>query len=233
MGFFSGGVDSEPKAGRMYMGGRFGSTDIPVNGIFAAVDMRTNKMAWSQRWKDSCWSGSMNTAGDLVFVGRNDGRFTALDARTGNQLWQFQTGAGVNATATTFQYKGKQKVVVYSAGNLFAGTVPGDSVWLFSLDGTMGPVQAGQSGVLKRVAVADANLEAGSKVFMQFCSQCHGETGEGGHGVGPDITKVDSPELVATMATNGRNKMPPFGTVLTADQIRDVAVYVSKQLGKK
>jgi alcohol dehydrogenase (cytochrome c) len=233
MGFFSGGFTSEPKGGKIYMGGRFGATDIPVNGIFAAVDVRTNKMVWSQRWKDSCWSGSINTAGDLVFVGRNDGRLTALDARNGNQLWQFQTGAGVNATATTFQYKGKQKVVVYSAGNLFAGTVPGDSVWLFSLDGTMDPVQPGQSGITKRVAVADANIEAGGKVFQQFCSQCHGETGQGGHGVGPDITPISSPEQVATTATNGKNKMPPFGSVLTPDQIRDVAVFVAKKLGKE
>src|SRR5215831_3789012 len=194
--------------------------------------MRTNKIVWSQRWKDSCWSGSINTAGDLVFVGRNDGRFTALDARTGTQLWQFQTGAGVNATATVFQHNGKQKVVVYSAGNLFAGTVPGDSVWLFSLDGKMEQVPAGQSGVLKRVSVSDANVEAGEKLFVQFCSQCHGENGGGGHGVGPDITKVDNPDLVATTASNGKNKMPPFGSVLTADQLRDIAVYVAKKLGK-
>jgi quinohemoprotein ethanol dehydrogenase len=233
MGYFSGGYNQEPKAGKIYMGGRFGSTEIPVNGIFAAFDMRTNKAVWSQRWKDSCYSGSINTAGDLVFVGRNDGRFTALDSRTGNQLWQFQTGAGVNATATTFQHKGKQKVVVYSAGNLFAGTVPGDSVWLFSLDGTIGPVQAGQSGTIKRINVSAANVEAGNKVFAQFCSQCHGETGQGGHGVGPDITAFDSADQVASTATNGKNKMPPFGTVLTADQIRDVAVYVAKHLGKK
>ncbi len=233
MGFFAGGRDSEPKAGKIYMGGGFGSTDIPLNGVFAAMDMRTNKVVWSQRWKDSCWSGSINTAGNLVFVGRNEGQLAALDATNGNQLWQFQTGAGVNATATTFQYKGKQKIVVYTAGNLFAGTVPGDSVWLFSLDGTMESVQAGQSGIMKPVAVAQANVAAGAKVFIQFCSQCHGETGEGGHGVGPDITKVDSPELVATTATNGKNKMPPFGTVLSPDQVRDVAVYVAQKLGKK
>jgi alcohol dehydrogenase (cytochrome c) len=233
MGYFSGGRDQTPQAGKIYMGGMFGSSDIPVNGIFAAVDMRTNKMVWSQRWKDSCWSGSINTAGDLVFVGRNDGRLTALDARNGNQLWQFQTGAGVNATATTFQYKGKQKVVVYSAGNLFAGTVPGDSVWLFSLDGTIGPVQAGQSGTIKRINADNANVEAGGKVFVQFCSQCHGETGQGGHGVGPDITAIDSADQVASTATNGKGKMPPFGAVLTAEQMRDVAVYVAKQLGKK
>jgi mono/diheme cytochrome c family protein len=76
-------------------------------------------------------------------------------------------------------------------------------------------------------------VEAGGKVFAQFCSQCHGETGQGGHGVGPDITAIGSPDLVATTATNGKNKMPPFGGVLTPEQIRDVAVYVARELGKK
>ena len=233
IGMFSGGFKQDPKAGSIYVGGRFGSTDIPLNGIFAAMDMRTNKVVWRQRWKDSCYSGSINTAGDLVFVGRNDGRFTALDARNGNQLWQFQTGAGVNATATVFQYKGKEKIMIYSAGNLFAGSPPGDSVWLFSLDGTMDPVSPGQAGVTTRVAAGQANVEAGGKVFAQFCSQCHGETGQGGHGVGPDITQVNSPDVVATTATNGKGKMPPFGSVLSPEQIRDVAVYVARELSKQ
>jgi hypothetical protein len=34
---------------------------------------------------------------------------------------------------------GKQYVVAYSAGNLFAGSAKGDSVWLFALDGTLDP----------------------------------------------------------------------------------------------
>ena len=95
------------------MGGVFGFSDIPLTGIFAAVDMRTNKIVWRQRWKDSCYSGSTATAGDLVFTGRNDGRFVALDSRNGDVLWEFQTGAGVNATASVFQYQGHQKVAIY------------------------------------------------------------------------------------------------------------------------
>jgi hypothetical protein len=39
--------------------------------------------------------------------------------------------------AAVFQYEGEEHVVVYSAGNLFASSPRGDSVWLFSLNGTM------------------------------------------------------------------------------------------------
>ncbi|GAB1264809.1 outer membrane protein assembly factor BamB family protein [Aurantivibrio infirmus] len=232
MGFFTAnGEQEEPTAGKHYMGGRFGSTQIPLNGIFASFDMRTNKMVWSQRWKDSCWSGSINTAGDLVFVGRNEGQLQALDSRDGKILWEFQTGAGVNATATTFEHKGKQKVVVYAAGNLFAGSKGGDNVWLFSLDGTLESLDQNQGSA--RFSFDDANPEAGALVFEQSCSQCHGETGQGGHGVGPDITAVVSPVYVATTATDGKEKMPPFGAVLSSEQIRDVAVFVATKLGKE
>ena len=56
--------------------------------------------------------------------------------------WEFQTGAGVNAPPSVFEHDGQQYIAVYSAGNLFAGSARGDSVWLFSLNGTLGPVNA-------------------------------------------------------------------------------------------
>jgi glucose dehydrogenase len=82
-----------------------------------------------------CYSGSIVTAGGLSFVGRNDNRFTALDKSNGDLLWDFETDAAVNATASTFLHDGKQYVVVLAAGSFFPGTKRGDSLWLFSLDG--------------------------------------------------------------------------------------------------
>ena len=57
-----------------------------------------------------CYSGSLATAGGLVFVGRSDGRLTALDSSDGKKLWEFQTGAGMNSPATSFEHNGKQYV---------------------------------------------------------------------------------------------------------------------------
>jgi quinohemoprotein ethanol dehydrogenase len=131
-----------PPEGERYLGGVFGNVPIGVSGIFAALDMRTNTLVWQQQWADRCYSGSVATAGGLVFIGRSDGRFTAVDSRNGVRLWEFQTGAGVNAPASVFEHRGQQHVVVYSAGNLFAASPRGDSVWLFSLQGKLGPVDA-------------------------------------------------------------------------------------------
>jgi len=138
---FKGGVENQemPREGQRFLGGAFGGSPIPGTGIFAALDVKTNRLVWRQAWKDSCYSGSMTTAGGLVFVGRNDGRLTALDSSSGKRLWEFQTGAGMNSPPIAFEYEGVQYVAAYSAGNQFAGSPRGDSLWLFSLKGTMGP----------------------------------------------------------------------------------------------
>ena len=234
MGRFRVGASQEPNPGAGNTQGLFGFSDIPLNGIFAAVDMRTNKIVWRQRWKDSCYSGSAATAGDIVFTGRNDGRFVALDSRNGDVLWEFQTGAGVNSTASIFQYQGHQKVAIVSAGNSFAGSPTGDSLWLFSLDGTLPPSDPPQALAARASAVTlkGGDAAAGALVFMQYCAACHGEEGRGGHGAGPDITKVAALELVANTVISGKNNMPPFAAALTFAQIRDVAAYVATQLGK-
>ena len=138
-GLFRGGdeVDKMPSEGQNYLGGAFGRPAINASGIFAALDMKTNRLVWQQRWKEPCYSGSVTTAGGLVFVGRSDGNLIALNAATGKRLWDFQTGAGMNAPVSVFEYQGEEYVVAYSAGNVFAGSPRGDSIWLFSLKGTM------------------------------------------------------------------------------------------------
>ncbi len=129
-----------PAPNKVYMGGAFGQAPVPDDGIFAALDVTTNRLAWRQEWRDICYSGSIVTAGGLLFVGRSDGRLTALDKRNGAKLWEFATDAGVNTTVTTFEHQGKQYVVVHAGGGLFANGKRGDGVWMFSLDGKIGPV---------------------------------------------------------------------------------------------
>jgi quinohemoprotein ethanol dehydrogenase len=135
------------ETGDDFLGSAFNAPEGNVRrGTFTAMDMRTNKIAWQKQWDDSCYSGSVTTAGGLVFVGHNDGRLIAYDARNGAQLWQFQTGAGANATATVFERDGKQYVMLVAAGSALGGTVHGDSVWLFGLDGDLAPAASGTAG---------------------------------------------------------------------------------------
>jgi alcohol dehydrogenase (cytochrome c) len=135
----------EPTPGTRYANGTFGRSGVRVRGIFAAVDLTTNRLAWRQQWAEMCYSGSIVTAGGLIFVGRNDERFTALDKSNGELLWDFPTDAAINAPATTFEHEGEQYVVVLAAGSFFPGTKRGDSLWLFSLDGGTAAESAGRA----------------------------------------------------------------------------------------
>jgi quinohemoprotein ethanol dehydrogenase len=222
-----------PPEGENYIAGGIGGFHMTPLGVFAAIDLTTNELAWQQHWPTPCYSGSLATAGGLVFVGRSDGRLTALDSASGSKLWEFQTGAGMNAPATTFEHDGKQYVVAYSAGNLFAGSARGDSLWLFGLDGTLEPAPpAGSLMTFAPGTSTPGDADAGASVYATACLACHGEQGEGGHGGGPSLQALRSNAVVVQVVSEGRSTMPTFGAALTPQQIRDVAAYVSERLAR-
>ena len=221
----------------VFMGGRLGQTSASDRGIFAAVDMRTNKLVWRQQWRDICYSGALVTAGGLVFVGRNDGRFMALDKRDGAKLWEFQTDAGVNAPASTFEYKGTQYIAVFSGGAVFAGSRRGDSVWLFSLEGKLGPTSPIAAAPAPRAsaqstALATPNAANGREIYRQSCAPCHGANGQGGTGGGAALhaARLGTLDAVAALIAAGRNNMPGYASTLSAQQVRDVSAYVLEAL---
>jgi alcohol dehydrogenase (cytochrome c) len=223
----------------MWMGGGGAFTGVASRGIFAAVDLKTNRLVWRQQWPERCFSGSLVTAGGLVFTGRSDGRFTALDKADGTKLWQFQTDAGVNATASTFDYQGQQYIAVMSAGTLFGGSKKGDSVWLFSLSGKLEsfpiapPPRPGAPPVQAEVVIAAGtpDIDNGKKLYGQFCVACHGGSGMGGHGGGAPLVNASKDlRMLVTTVTTGRNEMPSFRGVLPPEQIRDVSAYIAEKL---
>jgi alcohol dehydrogenase (cytochrome c) len=234
--FIGGGDNSEPAPGKEYLGGKVGFAPLPRTGILAALDITTNKLVWRQRWMDQCYSGVVATAGGLLFVGRNDGRLTALNSDTGMKLWEFQTGAGMNSTVSVFERDGKQYVVAYSAGNLLGGSTKGDSVWMFALDGTLPPAKERDTQPVAAVAATGAAAataaptstlgNAGADIYRAACLPCHGPDGKGGHGGGAPLDKAKDLAAALLIIRDGRKNMPPFGAALTADQIRAVGAFV-------
>jgi quinohemoprotein ethanol dehydrogenase len=95
-----------------------GGSPVESWGYVAAMDMRTNKRAWRVRWPTPCYSGSVTTAGGLVFVGTTEGRYLAYDALRGQLLWRSPkvVDAIINAPGTTYQAGGKQYVVIATRG---------------------------------------------------------------------------------------------------------------------
>jgi alcohol dehydrogenase (cytochrome c) len=207
-------------------------------GHLTAIDGDTGEIAWNVDFDDTCYSGSVTTAGNLVFVGRNKGELEAYSADKGKKLWSFQTGAGANDTVTVFQHKGKEYVALYAGGNSLAATVHGDSMWVFSLDGKLEQAAGGGKGQGTAHAGEDqtppattttktADLTNGETVFQANCSGCHGLSGGGGNG-GPNLEPQNDVQHNIKQVTNGGGGMPAFGDQLSDQDILDVASWVAK-----
>jgi alcohol dehydrogenase (cytochrome c) len=113
-------------------------------GHIDAIDPLTGQQKWRVPLTDHpIWAAMMATGGGLLFTGKETGEFIALDAENGQQLWQFQTGCGINAMPITYTHNGRQYVTVLSGiGGLWwniareqlKDKVPqGGSVWTFAL----------------------------------------------------------------------------------------------------
>lgn len=99
------------------------------SGILAAVDSRTNKVVWRKEtpWNLSGGSGFLSTASGLLFYLESDGNFKAHEAKTGELLWQFQTGSsGARSGAPiTYEVDGQQYFAVISNRALWGLTLGG------------------------------------------------------------------------------------------------------------
>jgi len=104
-------------------------------------------------------------------------------------------------------------------------------VWLFSLDGEIGAVEAVSQDAAAAPAVSPiADLDVGRAVYQNTCGACHGPSGEGGHGGGPALAAATNRSTVMQIVRSGRNDMPAFGDVLSAEQIQDVSAHVVETL---
>lgn len=110
-------------------------TDTPEKwGTLTAIDLAANgKILWQHKTKDPLVGGVLATAGGLVFNGEGSGDFTAYDAATGEKLWRFQCGAGVNAPPISYAIDGKQYIAVAAGGSQIWGFRQGGAVIVFGL----------------------------------------------------------------------------------------------------
>jgi plastocyanin len=106
-----------------------------------------------------------------VLHGDPGGNIQARDAKTGELLWQFQTGFGVEAPPMVYEVDGDEYIAVAAGGNQGVGSANGDAMWTFSLKGQVNPLWpppppstvAGPTGPVAEgvdtIKIGDANIE--------------------------------------------------------------------------
>ena len=115
------GIEGEYKRGAFYLNVNFDIAKPAPGGYMSAMkawDPVKQKEVWINKDKNYWIGSSLTTAGGLVFHGDITGRFKALDAKSGKELWSFQTGSGVAAAPMTYTVDGKQYVAVVSGRTL-------------------------------------------------------------------------------------------------------------------
>jgi alcohol dehydrogenase (cytochrome c) len=96
-----------------------------MTGSISAFDANGEEK-WRWRNELPMCASVLATGGDLVFAGEPSGEFNALDARTGELLWQFQCGSGHHSNPTTYMVDGRQYIAVPVGWGAWAeGFLPG------------------------------------------------------------------------------------------------------------
>ena len=86
-----------------------------------------NPATGETRWRHETLkrpTGLLATAGGLIFTGETEGYLMALDARTGEVLWHFQTGAEIKAPPISYSLRGKQYIAIAAGPNVIAFKLP-------------------------------------------------------------------------------------------------------------
>lgn len=173
-------------------------------GALLAWDPVAQKARWTAPHATLWNGGTLATAGDLVFQGTADGKFSAYDAKNGKVLWKFNAGLGIVSDPITFSVGGKQYVSILvgygGATGLSSEIVNYGWKWnaqprrllTFALDGkAVLPPTAPPSFKVEalddpKLVLDEAKVSTGRQVFMN-CAPCHGSNLRSAGVPGPDL----------------------------------------------
>ncbi|HEU4624687.1 MAG TPA: PQQ-dependent dehydrogenase, methanol/ethanol family [Steroidobacteraceae bacterium] len=119
-------------------------------------------------------SGTMTTAGDLVFQGTAPHNFTAFRADTGEKLWSVDAGATISAGSITYEIDGVQYLAVVAGGPRAASA---NRLLVYKLGGTveLPPTPPATLPVLNPPEEfgTPEQLALGKEKYTQNCTICH------------------------------------------------------------
>lgn len=170
----------------------YAAPGAPKRGLGAsylqAWDPVKGQEAWRAAYPEYGASGTLVTAGGLVFAGNHGGDFTAYDARSGRRLWAQPTQSRVLAAPSTYMVDGQQYVALLVGGRgpstgqvrTSATSANNSRLLVYKLGGTAQlPNAAFKSAVALRLdppllTGSTERVIAGQQSFGKYCAGCHG-----------------------------------------------------------
>ena len=223
-----------------------GAPETPYPASLQAWDPITQKAVWSVPQENYWNSGTLTTAGNLVFQGHANGHFVAYDARSGALEWDVDLGLGISAPPITYRLDGRQYITLLVG---FGGGVAGlggaaNLGWTygihqrrlvaFSLEGEQTlPEQPDPYFPIPidppDFKIDPALAQQGAAVYGP-CSACHGR-GATASGMAPDLRASPIPLIeklfteVVSRGTRLHRGMPAYPR-LGAEQLKALRHFI-------
>lgn len=216
-----------------------------ADNYLLAWDPLKQKEVWRSPNPDMGGGGVLSTAGNVVFQGSIDNRFSAYNASDGRKLWEFDTQHGIVAAPISYAVDGQQYV------SILAGQGGGYSMMIGLEKIPATPIRRlltfslGYKNILPAFELSNnrpapplttakgKQIENGGRAYMRFCARCHGAGGISDGSV-PDLRKLepywyehfDQVVLGGSLVDLG---MPRFDAVLSAEQSSGIKAYILHQ----
>ena len=116
-------ISEDYQPGRVYRGMAARVKRVPgydYIGEFVAFNPVTGRRAWEYRPASGAamTAAALSTAGGLVFGGTADRRLFALDAESGEPLWETRLNGDISGAPVTFEVGGRQYLAVGAGGRI-------------------------------------------------------------------------------------------------------------------
>jgi quinohemoprotein ethanol dehydrogenase len=212
-----------------------------AGNYLVAWDPVKQEAAWTQR-EGNGRSGTMTTAGNLVFQGTNPRNFTAFRADNGEKVWTTDAQAQVVGGPASYEVDGEQYVAVVAAGQ--GGFGFASSYWapnyarllVYRLGGKVAlPAQQAYTPppLNPPAEFGDAALlTKGEAQYNEHCASCHGNNTARVTSMFPDLRyagalwTADGFKSIVIDGVLQDNGMVSFSKVLTPQDAEAIRAYV-------
>ena len=159
----------------------------------------------------------------------------AYSKKTGAVVAEIALPSKSTGAPMTYSYKGRQYIAVAVSTRQHAAEV----VALALPDGTETKVEEPSKTEVRsertrnRGSVTKAmqdQINNGRAVYAQSCAMCHGPKGEGVTDAAPPLSNQSDRAALIERIKKGGVQMPPMQTMLTEQQIIEVALFVEREL---
>ncbi|MEO7247208.1 MAG: c-type cytochrome [Novosphingobium sp.] len=182
-----------------------------TTGALIAWDPVAQKEVWRVAHPAAWNGGTLATAGNLVFQGDAQGKFSAYTANKGRKLWSFPVQTGVIAAPMTYSIGGEQYVAIMvgwgGVWDVATGVLAGKGGATHNISRLV-VFKLGGKGTLPAPPPMNKlpldpppftgkpeQVALGAKFYGRYCSVCHGDAAIAG-GLNPDLRH--SPYIGAT-----------------------------------